>query len=135
VYLLDTNILSELVKKRPNPHLLSRLSAQPAQDLFTSIICIMELRYGSALRDDFQLFWEKLVDRVVSQIQVVPLGLKEGLLAGDLLASLRKKGQIIGLEDVLIAASALSRDFILVSANVRHFLKVDGLVCENWLRP
>ena len=95
----------------------------------------MELRYGSALRDDFQLFWEKLVDRVVSQIQVVPLGLKEGLLAGDLLASLRKKGQIIGLEDVLIAASALSRDFILVSANVRHFLKVDGLVCENWLRP
>ena len=104
MYLLDTNILSELVKKRPNPYLLSRLSSQPTQNLYTSTICIMELRYGSALRDDFKIFWEELVDRIVSQIQVVPVGLKEGLLAGDLLASLRKKGQVIGLEDVLIAA-------------------------------
>ena len=135
MYLLDTNILSELLKKYPNPYLLSRLSSQPAQNLYTSIICIMELRYGSALRDDFKIFWEKLVDRVVSQIQVIPVGLKEGLHAGDLLASQRKKGQIIGLEDILIAASALSRNFILVTANTRHFQKVEGLVWENWLAP
>lgn len=133
MYLLDTNILSELVKKRPHPYLLRRLSSQPTQNLYTSTICIMELRYGSALRDDFKIFWEKLVDRIVSQIQIILVGLKEGLLAGDLLASLRKKGQVIGIEDILIAASALSRDFTLVSANVRHFSKVEELVCENWL--
>ena len=60
MYLLDTNILSELVKKRPNPQVLSQLRSKSALTLFTSCICIMELRFGSALRDDFEVFWEKI---------------------------------------------------------------------------
>jgi tRNA(fMet)-specific endonuclease VapC len=131
--LLDTNILSELVKKRPNPTFLSRLSSLPVRHLYTSMICLMELRYGAALREDFEGFWSKLVDQVLSQVQVLPLGPKEGLLAGDILARLRKKGQVIGLEDILISATALSHHLILVSANTRHFSKVEGLMVENWL--
>ncbi len=131
--LLDTNILSELIKKRPNPNLLSQLSSRPVHTLYTSMICLMELRYGSALRDDFDRFWAKIVENVVSQIQVIPLGPKEGLIAGDLLARLRKKGQTIGLEDILISATAISHDLVLVSGNTRHFSKIEELVMENWL--
>jgi tRNA(fMet)-specific endonuclease VapC len=133
MYLLDTNILSELIKKRPNPNLLSQLSSRPVHTLYTSMICLMELRYGSALRDDFDRFWAKIVESVVSQIQVIPLGPKEGLIAGDLLARLRKKGQTIGLEDILISATAISHDLVLVSGNTRHFSKIEELVMENWL--
>ena len=131
--LLDTNILSELIKKRPNPNLLSQLSSRPVHTLYTSMICLMELRYGSALRDDFDRFWAKIVENVISQIQVIPLGPKEGLIAGDLLARLRKKGQTIGLEDILISATAISHDLVLVSGNTRHFSKIEELVMENWL--
>jgi tRNA(fMet)-specific endonuclease VapC len=133
MYLLDTNILSELIKKRPNPVLLSRLSSFPVRNLYTSIICLMELRYGCALRDDFNSFWSKILEQIVSQVQVISLGTEEGLIAGDLLARLRKKGQIIGLEDILISATAIAHNLVLVSANLKHFSKIDGLTVENWL--
>jgi tRNA(fMet)-specific endonuclease VapC len=133
LYLLDTNILSELVKKRSNPHLLEHISSIPIRKLHTPMICLMELRYGCALRDDFENFWGKIVDRVISQFQVISLGPKEGLLAGDLLAGLRKKGQTIGLEDILISSMALSHNLILITANLKHFSKVEGLKVENWL--
>jgi len=46
---------------------------------------------------------------------------------------LRKKGELIGLEDVLIAASALANQYIVVTANIRHFSRIKDLKVENWL--
>ena len=132
MYLLDTNILSELVKKRPNPHVLSRLQSKPALTLFTSCICVMELRFGSALRDDFEDFWEKITTEIISRVKIIPIGEKEALISGDILADLRKTGQTIGMEDVLIAASALTPQCILVTANTRHFSRIKTLKVENW---
>ena len=133
MYLLDTNILSELIKRHPNSHVLSRLGSKPPHTLFTSSICIMELRCGSALREDFQTFWQKIAQEIISRVNIVPIGEKEALAVGDILAGLRKSGQIIGLEDVLIAASAITHQFIVVTANVRHFSRIKGLQFENWL--
>lgn len=133
MYLLDTNILSELIKKRPNPHLLSQLRSKPARSFFTSCICLMELRFGSALRKDAEAFWQRMNKEIISRINIIPFGEKEALAAGDILADLRKTGQSIGIEDVLIAASALSNKFAVVTANTRHFSKIGGLAAENWL--
>lgn len=133
MYLLDTNILSELIKRHPNPYLLSRLSSKPAPMLFTSSICLMELRYGSALREDFESFWQKITQEIISRVNLVSVGEKEALAAGDILADLRKSGQTIGLEDVLVAASAMTHQFIVVTANVLHFSRITGLQVANWL--
>ncbi len=133
MYLLDTNILSELIKRKPNAHLLARLGSEPAHTLFTSCICIMELRFGSALREDFEKFWQKITKEIIYRVNILPIGEKEVLVAGDILAELRKTGQNIGLEDVLIAASAVSNQFTVVTANIRHFARITGLRVENWL--
>jgi tRNA(fMet)-specific endonuclease VapC len=133
MYLLDTNILSEMIKRQPNSHVLSRLGSKPANTLFTSSICIMELRFGSALREDFEKFWPKIAKEIISKVNIIPIGEKEALRAGDILADLRKSGQTIGLEDVLIAASAIVNQYTVVTANVRHFSRIKGLVVENWL--
>ena len=133
MYLLDTNILSELVKKQPSHDLLQHLQSNPSQSLFTSCICVMELRFGSALREDFESFWKKIEKEIVSRINIMPLGHEEVLIAGDILAALQKKGQPIGIEDVLIASTALSHKFIMVTANIRHFAKIKGLAVENWI--
>ena len=133
MYLLDTNILSEMIKRQPNSHLLSRLGSKPANTLFTSSICIMELRFGSALREDFEKFWQKIAKEIISKVNIISIGEKEALRAGDILADLRKSGQTIGLEDVLIAASAIVNQYTVVTANVRHFSRIKGLVVENWL--
>ena len=132
MYLLDTNILSELVKKRPNPQVLSQLRSKSALTLYTSCICIMELRFGSALRDDFEVFWEKINKEIISRVKILPIGEKEALVSGDILADLRKTGQSIGMEDVLIAASALTNRCSIVTANTRHFSRIKALKIENW---
>ena len=52
MYLLDTNIVSELVKKSPNDNLKLKLEKVPSASLYTSSICVMELRYGALRRED-----------------------------------------------------------------------------------
>ena len=135
MYLLDTNILSELIKRHPNPHLLTQLGSKPAHTLFTSSICLMELRFGSALREDFEKFWQHITTEIIARVNIIPIGDKEALVAGDILAGLRKTGNIIGLEDVLIAASAITNQFAVVTANIRHFTRIRDLKVENWLEP
>ena len=133
MYLLDTNILSEFIKRKPNANLLARLGSEPAHTLSTSCICIMELRFGSALREDFEIFWQIITKEILYRVNILPIGEKEVLAAGDILAGLRKTGQKIGLEDVLIAASAITNQFTMVTANTCHFSRITGLQLENWL--
>ena len=124
--------IHRLVKKRPNPHVLSQLRSKSALSLFTSCICIMELRFGSALRDDFKVFWKKVNQEIISRVKIIPIGEKEALVSGDILADLRKTDQSIGMEDVMIAASALTNQCTIVTANTRHFSRIKALKIENW---
>ncbi len=131
MYLLDTNILSEIIKKRPSPYLFARLEMIPAGAAYTSSICVMELRYGSALRNDFDEFWIKIKQRIISRVNIVHFGEKESIAAGDILAELKQTGRMIRIEDVLIAASAISNNLVMVTANIRHFSRINGLVVEG----
>lgn len=133
MYLLDTNILSEIIRKRPNQYIISQLRSKSSHELFTSTVCVMELRFGSRLRENFKDFWRKLEKRVISKVNVIPISEKEAIIAGDILAEMKKSGQIIGVEDALIAASALVNQCTMVTGTVRHFSRIKGLVVENWL--
>ncbi|MGA7874640.1 MAG: PIN domain-containing protein [Desulfoferrobacter sp.] len=135
MYLLDTNILSELIKKRPNANLIKRLAAAEKQSLCTSCICAMELRHGSALRADFEKFWQRVAREILGRVRVISLGYEEMIIAGDILAQLKKSGLPIGIEDVLIAATAISHRLVVIAGNTRHFGQVQGLLVENWLIP
>ncbi|SPD73172.1 conserved hypothetical protein [uncultured Desulfobacterium sp.] len=134
-YLLDTNILSQLIKKSPNSHLITRLASKSPQSLVTSCICVMELRFGSALRKDFESFWSNVFEEILSRVGILPLGFEEVLIAGDTLAQLQKAGEPIGIEDVLIASTAINHQCTMVTANIRHFSKIKGIIVENWLEP
>ena len=133
MYLLDTNILSELIKKRPNPNFLARLGSEKSKTLFTSSICVFELRLGSALRDDFPIFWQRIMAELLSAISILHFGEDEATIAGDILAQLQKTGQKIGIEDIFIAATALANRCTLVTANIKHYSRIPGLSIENWI--
>jgi len=133
--LLDTNVLSELLKIRPDPQVVSRLEQVPIARRCTASICVMELRYGSALRTDFATFWQRIEERLLEGLKVLPVGEREARRAGDILAALRRTGRPCGIEDVLIAACALSHDATLVTRNVRHLEQIEGLRVENWFVP
>jgi tRNA(fMet)-specific endonuclease VapC len=131
-YLLDTNVLSEVIKKRPEASVLARLREIAPGSVFTSVVCVAELRYGARRRPDAEALWERIAREVLSRVGVLPLGEREALRAGDLLADLEAAGEPIGIEDVLIGATALVGSLTVATRNVRHFRRLRGLVVESW---
>ncbi len=133
MYLLDTNILSELIKKHPNKVFIERLRKIPGNLLFTSSICVMELRYGSARRPDHKEFWQRIKKEILSRVNILVFASTQAVKTGDILVYLYQKGKPIGLEDIMIAATALCTNCTVITANVRHFKEIPGLKVENWL--
>src|SRR5262245_36369265 len=133
MYLLDTNALSEMLKKRPKPQFLTRLRRHPSEMFFTSCICVMELRHGSRRREDHAVFWQRITHEVLSRVTILDFSVSEAVVAGDIFAHLARRGELIGVEDVLIGATALVREYTVVTGNVRHFERIPALQVENWL--
>ena len=131
-YLLDTNVLSEVLKKHPEPKLLEKLRSVPARAIATSAVCVTELRYGTARHPARAGLWERIAQELLTRVRVVPFGEAEAVRAGDLLALLESKGLPIGTEDVLIGATALEAGLTLVTRNVRQFDRIPGLTLESW---
>ena len=69
----------------------------------------------------------------MSVFKVLPFEIPVAKVYGDIVARLEKRGQIIGGNDLSIAAHSLSRKLTLVTSNVREFNRVDGLKVENWV--
>jgi tRNA(fMet)-specific endonuclease VapC len=133
-YLLDTNALSELVR---NPAgsvaAVYRVKAKDPQSiLITSIIVACEVRYGIA--KNYSAWVEQRVNEVLARISVEALLLGADDAYASIRADLERRGQVIGQNDMLIAAHALALGAILVTDNVREFKRVKGLKIENWLR-
>ena len=129
-YLLDTNIVSDLVR---NPHgVVARKVMRVGEDaVCTSIIVACELRYGAAKKNSRPLFDN--VQRVLSALPVLPLESGVELPYGNVRTRLEQRGKPIGFNDLLIAAHALALDLVLVTANLKEFSRVPDLQVENWL--
>ena len=134
MYLIDTNVLCELIKKNPNPNFMAKLRATPADALFSTSICIMELRYGALKRGNPADLWTKIEQQILPRIRILPFSYKEAMEAGNLIHHLYSIGQPIGIEDIMIASIALSNGLTVVSANTKHFSRVPGLKTENWFQ-
>lgn len=133
MYLLDTNILSELIKKKPNRNFLRELKNKPAELLYTTVISVMELRSGCARRPDKELLWKRIEEEILHRVQILSIGPREAIKAGDLIGLMFKQGTPIGIEDVLIASVGICQDLTIITANIRHFSQLPGVKIENWL--
>lgn len=134
MYLLDTDVLSELVKKHPSSALLTRLESVSPEVLFTSSITVMELRLGAMRRSPDGGLWEQIQRKILSRVKPLVFSYKEAVVAGDILTGLFAAGRPIGTEDVMIGAVAMSNGLVVVSGNTRHFSRIAGLKIENWLQ-
>jgi tRNA(fMet)-specific endonuclease VapC len=129
-YLLDTNIISDLVR-RPRGPVASRIAEVGEDSVCTSIVVGAELRYGAEKSQSKQL--SERVDLLLSALEILPLEPPADHCYGELRHHLAQQGTPIGPNDLLIAAHALAADLTLVSANTREFERVPSLRVENWL--
>ena len=131
-YVLDTNVLSEVIRKRPDPRVMERLRAIDAADLFTSEVCVMELRFGAARHPHGQRLWARVEAEVLSRVTALPFDGEAARVAGDVLADLERRGEPIGVEDVVIGATALAARCAVATRNVRHLARIPNLRVECW---
>ena len=132
-YLLDTNILSDLVhhpRSGTAARQLALVRAHGGQDISTSIIAAAELRCGVAKRGSAQL--ARQVERVLGALDVLPFEAPADVIYGRLRTDLERRGQPMGGNDLLIAAHALAAQLTLVTDD-RGFARIPALLRENWL--
>lgn len=130
-YLLDTNILSQLVRF-PDGEIARKIMDVGQDTVCTSIIAASELRFGGAKTGHAQL--QDRIDFALTLIPVMPFDEPSDRNYAEIRAALESRGTPIGNNDMLIAAHALTLDVKLVTDNIAEFQRVDGLTCENWLR-
>ena len=133
MFLLDTNVLSEMLKKHPDSNVLARVKSL-GLETYASEVSLFEIRYGAMLRDDAEQFWLKLQHVFIPCVKWIPLNTDIHLRAADIAAFIEKKGLRVGNEDCWIAATAIENKRILVTRNIRHFRRILGLKVENWFR-
>ena len=130
-YLLDTNILSELIKQ-PHGNTAQKIASLENEDsCCTSIIVACELRYG-AYKKDSTLLTAK-VNQLLETIAVLPLKQNIEPHYARLRVILERTGTPIGSNDLLIASHACALGLILVTGNVKEFSRIPDLAVENWL--
>jgi tRNA(fMet)-specific endonuclease VapC len=130
-YLLDTNILSDLVR-HPQGRIAERIRKVGEAQVCTSIIVAAELRYGATKKASPRLTTQ--LETVLGALDILPFEAPADIAYGLIRTRLEEAGTPIGANDLLIAAQALALDCTIVTDNEAEFARVDGLPRENWLR-
>jgi predicted nucleic acid-binding protein len=121
VYLLDTNVVSELRRARPHRAVLSWIGEIPAEQLFLSAVTVGEIQAGIEItREQDEAKARELetwLDRVAASYGVLPMD----ATTFRQWARIKHRKSDTLLEDAMIAATALEKDLIVVTRNVREF--------------
>ncbi len=129
-YLLDTNIVIHVIKRRTR-EVLDTFN-QHAAHMAISAITLSELMHGAEkserVSDNL-----RVIEDFASRLEVLPYGAKASQHHGQIRTSLEKSGRTIGVNDLHIAAHARSEGLTLVTNNVGEFARVPGLMVENWV--
>jgi tRNA(fMet)-specific endonuclease VapC len=130
LYMLDTDICSYAMK-RSNRNLLKKLGAMTVTDLCISVVTKAELLYGVRVspypdRD------AEAVRAFLTYVEALDFPDEAADHYADIRCELKRRGELIGANDLLIAAHARSLGLTLVTNNTEEFSRVGGLVLENW---
>jgi tRNA(fMet)-specific endonuclease VapC len=129
-YLLDTNVVSDLIRN-PQGRVAERIRKIGEAQVCTSIIVAAELRYGAAKRGSPRLTTQ--LEAVLGALDVLAFEAPADSAYGLIRTRLEKVGRPIGGNDLLIAAQAVALGHTIVTDNEAEFARVDGLPRENWL--
>lgn len=134
--ILDTNVLSALMRQVPDPAVVSWMDRQPRTSLWTTSVTVLEVRFGLqilprgkrrlALMQAFDILLEKIGQRVAG------FDLDAAEQSGDLMASRHKRGRPVELRDTMIAGIVRARHATLATRNAVHFQDASVPLIDPW---
>lgn len=128
-FLLDTNIVSDAL--RGQGRVGERLLDHRPSEIGVSAITVAELRFGAYKRGSRKL--HQLIDTFLAPVVEVPFDSRAADRYGEIAVELQRQGQQIEMADAMIAAHAIAIGVTLVTHDVRHLGRVQGLKIEDWV--
>jgi tRNA(fMet)-specific endonuclease VapC len=129
-YLLDTNICGYIIRERPIG-LRSKLhEMDTGHELALSSVVVAELLYGAKKKNSAK--FTKTVHAFIENFTLYDFDKEAARACAEIRTALEQKGQIIGSNDLLIAAHARALGAVLVTNNLKEFQRVEGLRLDNW---
>lgn len=130
-YLLDTDTCA-FILRRSSPELLDRIQSVPLEQQCMSVVTFAELLYGIQLSTRKKAN-QVAVEALVRHVEVLDWSRAAAGHYAEIRADLKKRGQLIGANDLLIGAHARSLGATLVTHNVKEFGRIKGLSVEDWM--
>jgi hypothetical protein len=134
--ILDTNVLSALMRQTPEGNVVAWLDRQPRTSIWTTSVTVLEVRFGlqimtagkkrTGLMEAFDLLLERMSGRVV------PFDMSAAEQAADLMAFRHKKGRPGDLRDTMIAGIVLVHNASLATRNTAHFEDIAVRLIDPW---
>ena len=129
-YLLDTNICIYIAKHNP-PAVRERFARHTADELAMSVVTLGELRFGAEKSQSRERALA-VITQLETTMQIASLTETVGEHYGQIRAALQQRGEMIGNNDLWLAAHARAEGWVLVTNNEREFVRVEGLQVEHW---
>jgi tRNA(fMet)-specific endonuclease VapC len=133
-YYLDTNILIHLLREKQGAgqNVWNIMSTHSKGDIKVPSMVKAELIFGAYKSDKTESTLDE-AKSLLSFFEIVPFDDNAATIHGRLKTDMIKKGNMIGPNDLVIAATVLSRGGVLVTNNVREFKRAEGLQIEDWI--
>jgi len=136
-YLVDTNVISELIARQPNPKVVAWIDQLDPGIVYVSVISIGEIRKGieklrASKRKEAIKDWLDTDLLIRFQGRIVEISVETMLLWGELVARLEHEGKPMGAIDSLVAASALQGQYTLATRNEDDFQNTRVTVVNPW---
>jgi predicted nucleic acid-binding protein len=137
VIVLDTNVLSALMRTTPDAVVVEWLDRQPADSVWITSITVFEARFGLALlpkgrrRSSLEQTFDRMLTEDLSS-RVLPLDEMAAVTAARIAAERQRAGRVVDLRDTLIAGIAQARRATIATRNTRHFDGLDVPVVNPW---
>ena len=129
--LIDTDIISYFLKGNDKVFLRFQEYLKDFDRINISIITYYEIISGLTFKNaEKQL---QIFEEFCSTATIINLSKDSIKVAAEIYANQRKKGESVDDIDILIAGIAISNDLVLVTNNIKHFGKIDGLEVDNWI--
>src|SRR5258708_20157909 len=134
--ILDTNVLSALMRQTPDPPVVSWLDRQPRTSIWTTSVTVLEIRFGLQIfpAGKRRTFLIQAFEAVLEKIgqRVAPFDEAAAQQAAGLIASRHRKRRTRDLPDTMIAGTVLAHHAVLATRNTAHFADISAPVINPW---
>jgi tRNA(fMet)-specific endonuclease VapC len=130
MYLLDTNVIIDIIRGK-YPALKNHFMQTKISDIFIPSIVVAELEFGAKHSNNYLENRQKFI-KVIKNFKILAFTDAEAVFYGEIRQNLTSRGLIIGPNDLLIAATALANNGILITHNTNEFKRVENLTLEDW---